>query len=220
MSNRILPWSWTHLLLEQTGPHPRRCLLAMITAAMLASPLAAFAEDESSTKASDNKETASAANEGEDDATADAPTADHESDTDADKDDKDTDTDTDTDTKTDTDNLGRLSIELNKLEQVEDICRVYFVFENAIDQQLETLQLELVLFDTKGFVKRRLTLDAAPIAKDKTSVKLFDLPETQCTNVGRILINDVVKIAGPDGDLPDDVSQLDLSSKLDADLFK
>ncbi|MCF8016700.1 MAG: hypothetical protein K9L65_13595 [Chromatiaceae bacterium] len=217
MSNRILPWSWTHLLLEQTGPHPRRCLLAMITAAMLASPLAAFAEDESSTKASYNTETASAANEGEDDTTADAPTADHASDTDADKD-KDKNKNTDTDT--DTDNLGRLSIELNKLEQVEDICRVYFVFENAIDQQLETLQLELVLFDTKGFVKRRLTLDAAPIAKDKTSVKLFDLPETQCTNVGRILINDVVKIAGPDGDLPDDVSQLDLSSKLDADLFK
>lgn len=120
----------------------------------------------------------------------------------------------------DTDAPQRLSIELNKLEQVEEICRVYFVFENALDHKLERLQLELVLFDTKGFIKRRLTLDAAPIDKDKTSVKLFDLPETQCTNVGRILINDVVKIAGPDGDLPDNVSQLDLSSKLDANLFK
>ncbi|MBK5941773.1 hypothetical protein CCR96_21490 [Halochromatium roseum] len=189
----------------------------MIAAVMLAAPLAGFAEDETSVQANENAEPAATANEGEDDTAATTPTADNESDADTGA---DSDTDSDTDTDTDTDNLGRLSIELNKLEQVEDICRVYFVFENAMDQNLEALQLELVLFDTKGFVKRRLTLDAAPIAKDKTSVKLFDLPETQCTNVGRILINDLVKIAGPDGDLPDNVSQLDLSSKLDADLFK
>lgn len=115
---------------------------------------------------------------------------------------------------------GRLGIELNKLEQVDEICRIYFVFENAINHELETLQLELVLFDTKGFIQRRLTLDAAPIAEDKTSVKLFDLPATQCTDVGRILINDVLAMSSPDGALPNDVSQLDLSSKLDVDLFK
>ncbi len=169
---------------NQNSPHLRLGALALIsalTAALsVASPLAAFADDDAAAKTS----------AGEDD------------------------------TKTDADDPGRLGIELNKLDQVEETCRVYFVFENALDHKLETLQLELVLFDTNGFIKRRLTLDAAPIAKDKTSVKLFDLPETQCTDVGRILINDVVKIAGPDGDLPNDVSQLDLSSKLDADLFK
>lgn len=115
---------------------------------------------------------------------------------------------------------GQLGIELNKLEQVDDTCRVYFVFQNALDSRLETLQLELVLFDTEGFVQRRLTLDAAPIAEDKTSVKLFDLAKTQCGSVGRILVNDVLAIAGPDGALPDDVSRLELSSKGDVDLFK
>jgi hypothetical protein len=69
-------------------------------------------------------------------------------------------------------------------------------------------------------VQRRITLDAAPIAEDKTSVKLFDLAETKCERVGRILVNDVLAIAGPDGALPNDVSQLELSTKLDVDLFK
>ena len=177
MSNPILPWPRTYPHLKETSPRPGLGLLPLITAIMLMSPLAVFAADDSSAKASEGD-------------------------------------------KSETDQAGQLGIELNKLEQVEGICRVYFVFENATDHKLETLQLELVLFDTKGFVKRRLTLDAAPIAQDKTSVKLFDLPETQCTDVGRILINDVVNIAGPDGALPKDVSQLDLSSKLDADLFK
>lgn len=115
---------------------------------------------------------------------------------------------------------GQLGIELNKLEQVDSTCRVFFVFQNQLDTKLEALQLELVLFDTEGFVKRRLTLDAAPIAEDKTSVKLFDLTDTQCERVGRILINDLLAIADPDGALPTDVSQLDLSSKSDVDLFK
>lgn len=114
----------------------------------------------------------------------------------------------------------QLGIELNRLEQIDGACRVYLVFSNQRDTALESLQLELVLFDTDGYVQRRLTLDAAPIAADKTSVKLFDLAETKCERVGRILINDVLAIAGPDGALPNDVSRLELSSKLDVDLFK
>ncbi|MBK5930438.1 Tat pathway signal sequence domain protein [Halochromatium salexigens] len=117
-------------------------------------------------------------------------------------------------------NTERLGIELNKLEQVDDGCRVYLVFENALGTKLEALQLELILFDTEGFIKRRLTLDAAPIDEDKTSVKLFDLAKTQCEQVGRILINDVLAMAGPDGALPNEASGLALSSKLDVDLFK
>jgi hypothetical protein len=114
----------------------------------------------------------------------------------------------------------RLGIELNRLEQIDAACRVYLVFSNPRDTRLETLQLELVLFDTDGYVQRRITLDAAPIVEDKTSVKLFDLAETKCERVGRILVNDVLAIAGPDGALPNDVSQLELSTKLDVDLFK
>lgn len=114
----------------------------------------------------------------------------------------------------------QLGVELNRLEQLDSVCRVYLVFENKLGSPLEALQLELVLFDSQGFVWRRLTLDAAPIAEDKTSVKLFDLADTECDQMGRILINDLVEIAGPDGALPNDVTQLDLSTKLKVDLFK
>jgi|GEM_PF-482264 len=118
------------------------------------------------------------------------------------------------------DSLGQLGIELNKLEQVEGTCRLYFVFQNALGTPLEKLQLELVLFDGKGFIQRNLMVNAAPIAADKTSVKRFDLTETRCEGVGRILINDVPAIAGPDGTISVDVSQLELSSKSNVDLFK
>ncbi|NEX16497.1 MAG: Tat pathway signal sequence domain protein [Halochromatium sp.] len=124
------------------------------------------------------------------------------------------------DSDMDADTLGQLGIELNKLEQVEGTCRLYFVFKNALGTPLEKLQLELVLFDSKGFIQRNLMVNAAPIAADKTSVKRFDLTETRCESVGRILINDVPAIAGPDGAVSVDVSQLELSSKSDVDLFK
>jgi hypothetical protein len=114
----------------------------------------------------------------------------------------------------------QLGVELNRLEQLDSVCRVYLVFENQLGSPLDKLQLELVLFDSQGFVWRRLTLDAAPIAEDKTSVKLFDLADTQCDQMGRILINDLIEIAGPDGALPNDVAQLNLSTKLKVDLFK
>lgn len=120
----------------------------------------------------------------------------------------------------DTGSAKRLGIELNKLEQADGSCRVYLVFENALGTKLEALQFELILFDTDGFIKDHVTLDAAPIDSDKTSVKRFDLAETQCERVGRILVNDVLAMAGPEGALPDPISRLDLSSKLDVDVFK
>jgi hypothetical protein len=125
-----------------------------------------------------------------------------------------------TETAAETTSTSQLGVELNRLEQLDSVCRVYLVFENKLGSPLEALQLELVLFDSQGFVWRRLTLDAAPIAEDKTSVKLFDLADTECDQMGRILVNDLIEIAGPDGDLPNDVTQLDLSTKLKVDLFK
>lgn len=118
------------------------------------------------------------------------------------------------------DEPGRLGVELNRLEQLDGSCRVYLVFQNGLGTPLEALQLELVLFDSEGFIQRRLTLDAAPIAADKTSVKLFDLADTQCDEMGRILVNDLLEIAGAEGELPNEVSLLDLSSKLEVELFK
>jgi hypothetical protein len=118
------------------------------------------------------------------------------------------------------DEPGRLGVELNRLEQLDGSCRVYLVFQNGLGTPLEALQLELVLFDDQGFIQRRLTLDAAPIAADKTSVKLFDLADTQCDEMGRILVNDLLELAGPEGELPNEVSQLELSTKLEVELFK
>jgi hypothetical protein len=115
---------------------------------------------------------------------------------------------------------GTLGIELNKLEQRESSCIVYLVFHNALDTALESLALELVLFDKAGFIQQHVTLDAAPLATDKTSVKLFDLDSVQCEQIGRILVNDVVEFADAEGTIPNAASRLELSSRLEVDLFK
>jgi hypothetical protein len=115
---------------------------------------------------------------------------------------------------------GALAVELNKLEQIDSSCRVYMVFTNSTGTTLAALKLELVLFNGDGFIQRRLTLDAAPIPADKTSVKLFDLADHQCDSTGRVLVNQVLEMAGGDGPLSDGLARLRLSSKLDVDLFK
>jgi hypothetical protein len=200
--------------------HLRLSVLSLIVVSLvLLFPLSVAGQDatDAETEAKTEETATPEAENGESDAT-EPESADDE---DGSSEDADAPDDTDpSETAADADEVGRLHIELNRLEQLDGTCRVYLVFENALGTSLDALQLELILFDSEGFIQRRLTLDAAPIAVDKTSVKLFDLADTECDQMGRILVNDVLKIAGPDGALPNDVSQLALSSKLEVDLFQ
>jgi len=201
------------------GSRRQAALSRIVAAIVLLFPLAAVAQD--ATDVEKNAETAGTASATADNGESAATEPESSGDQDGSSEDADASQDAEqSETTADADALGRLRIELNRLEQLDGSCRVYLVFENALGTSVEALQLELVLFDSKGFIQRRLTLDAAPIAADKTSVKLFDLAETECDKMGRILVNDILKIAGPEGALPSDVAQLALSSKLDVDLFR
>ena len=82
-----------------------------------------------------------------------------------------------------------LSIDLNALEQVDQACRLVFVATNSIGSSLEEMALETVLFDTSGTVDRFALFDFKALPDGKTRVRQFDLPETQCTDIGRVLIN-------------------------------
>jgi hypothetical protein len=92
-----------------------------------------------------------------------------------------------------------VAAELNKLEPQGDACRAYLVLKNEVPVAFDTLKLDLVLFDGDGVVARRLAVDAAPLAAGKTSLKVFDIAGQACGAIGRILLNDVIACAGPDG---------------------
>lgn len=94
---------------------------------------------------------------------------------------------------------GAVAIELNKLEQVDQACRVYLVIRTDGAEPLARAALDLVLFDKSGVILKRLAYDVGPIAATKTVVKLFDSVETECARVGEILINAVTACEAADG---------------------
>ncbi|TQV76300.1 Tat pathway signal sequence domain protein [Denitrobaculum tricleocarpae] len=82
-----------------------------------------------------------------------------------------------------------IKIELNKLEASENACRAYLLLENRSPASFESLKLDLVLFDSEGVVAKRLAVEAAPLPKDKTSLKVFDIARMRCDAIGRVLLN-------------------------------
>ena len=111
-------------------------------------------------------------------------------------------------------------MELNKLESSADACRPYLVFANQTDGRIESLGLELVLFDREGFILKRLSVDAGPLAARKTSVKLFEIASVPCEALGRILLNAVTACADGSGPRDDCLERINPSSRLPVDFFK
>ena len=106
-----------------------------------------------------------------------------------------------------------MHIELNRLEQHGDGCRVHLVLENAAPRAYTSYRLDLVVFDADGVIARRLALETAPLRASKTMVKEFELADLSCAAVGRILLNDVTACASAVGELEDCVSGIRVSSR-------
>lgn len=86
-------------------------------------------------------------------------------------------------------------LELNKLEPTgpnHATCRVYFVVTNPEAEPATQFQLDLILFGKDGVIARRIALELAPLPPHKTAVRLFDVPNLQCDDIGQILVNDVL----------------------------
>jgi hypothetical protein len=87
----------------------------------------------------------------------------------------------------------QLTIELNKVQQGQDGCRLSFVAVNEIGTNLETTAMEVVFFDADGVVSEMLLLDFGRLPSDKTKVVEFVLQEQECQQISRVLVNDVVE---------------------------
>jgi hypothetical protein len=89
-----------------------------------------------------------------------------------------------------------LAIELNRLEDVNGGCRLSFVLTNELAVSIDGLSIEAVLFDPEGRVDRFLLLKAKPLPQGRARVQQFDVGETTCARIGRVLLNDVTDCAG------------------------
>jgi hypothetical protein len=86
-----------------------------------------------------------------------------------------------------------ISVELNKLEPQQNGCRAYVVVTNKNATEYQVLKLDLVLFQPDGVIGRRFAVDLGPLKPDKRSVKLFDIDNARCDQIGSFLINDVLE---------------------------
>ena len=114
---------------------------------------------------------------------------------------------------------GSITIELNKLETRDQACRAYVVV-TAGDAEYQRLNLDLVLFRPDGVIGKRFAVDLAPLKPAKRSVKLFDIDETPCDEVGSVLINDVIECKTSAGPVEDCLSGISVSSLTKAQLTK
>lgn len=113
-----------------------------------------------------------------------------------------------------------LSIELNRLEQRDEGCRVHLVLDNPSAHPYSSYRLDLVIFAVDGVIARRLALEAAPLHAHKTMVKEFEIEALACSQVGRILLNDVSNCRSDAADIDDCVSTARLSSRASVSFVK
>jgi hypothetical protein len=114
---------------------------------------------------------------------------------------------------------GGVAIELNKLEPKDQGCRVYLVTTNK-GAELQTLKLDMILFQTDGVIGRRFSIDLSPLKAGKRVVRLFDIDDSSCDQIGSFLINEALDCKTASGPLEDCLANITTSSLAKAQLSK
>jgi hypothetical protein len=87
---------------------------------------------------------------------------------------------------------GSLGVELNKLEDNgTGGCRAFFLFRNASGVAFDGFEMSLAIFDPDGVIDRLLSIDAAPLPVERTTLKLFEVPDLACDRIAEVLLHDM-----------------------------
>ena len=113
-----------------------------------------------------------------------------------------------------------IEIELNKLEQMNGSCRFYLVFRTRGGEALDRATIDFFLFDQEEVILKQFAYEAGPLASSRTAVKRFDLPETACVGVGKLLLNNVTNCEAADGPRENCIDRFAPSSRAEAALIK
>jgi hypothetical protein len=104
-----------------------------------------------------------------------------------------------------------IRLDLNRLEDADGACRAYLVGDSS--ERLDTLTLDLVLFDADGVISRRLAVEAGPIRAGRPSVSAFVIEGAACAGVARVLVNDVLACAGAAGPVEGCLDRIEATSR-------
>ena len=95
---------------------------------------------------------------------------------------------------------GRVSVELTAAETVEASCKLTFVITNGLEQPVDKLVYEAVLFDETGQVDRLTLFDFGSLPPARPRVRQFVVPELTCEGLGSVLFNGASTCEGADVD--------------------
>ncbi|MBY6067867.1 hypothetical protein KUW17_14010 [Leisingera aquaemixtae] len=116
---------------------------------------------------------------------------------------------------------GPLRVELNKAEEIEGGgCRAFFLFRNQTGKSFEGFEMSLAILDSQGVIDRLLSIDAAPLPVQRTTLKLFEIPEIACSNISEILLHDITSCQPQNEEQMDCFPILELGSRAAAQLVK
>ena len=114
-----------------------------------------------------------------------------------------------------------LIVELNKFEKTENGgCQAFFLFRNQTNLTFEGFEMSLAVLDTDGVIDRLLTIDASPLPAQRTTLKLFEIPEIECTQVSEILLHELSSCKPQNDSEMDCYPILELRSRTSAELVK
>lgn len=111
-----------------------------------------------------------------------------------------------------------LAIEINKAEQLEATCRLVFMTYNGLEAELADLSLETVLFDNDGGVERFTLFEFGEVPAGKMRVRQFDLPDTQCSRISKVLINGASACEGEGLAGDECIEHLHATSRIDMEI--
>ncbi|MEM9583110.1 MAG: hypothetical protein AAGA08_08345 [Pseudomonadota bacterium] len=115
----------------------------------------------------------------------------------------------------------KLTVELNKFEASDSGgCRAFFLFRNQSGKAFEGFEMSLAILNQDGVIDRLLTIDAAPLPVARTTLKLFEIPETACENVSEILLHAIDTCKPQNENNMDCFPVVDLVSRTSAPLVK
>lgn len=84
-----------------------------------------------------------------------------------------------------------IEVELNKLEDVDGICRAYFIVRNNTGDLVSALELDTFLFDREGVILQRVALPFGEAPTARMRIVSFDL-DVACEAIGSFFVNDIL----------------------------
>ena len=93
-----------------------------------------------------------------------------------------------------------LDIELNAADTLDGACRLTFVLKNGLEDDIDELVAETVLFSDEGQVVLLTLFNFGALPAGRPRVRQFQVPDTSCDRIGQVLVNGMnsCRIGGTD----------------------